>query len=526
MIKHVLTRLLLAFVVALVVGGALGSIVQSQVNLLALHGLGADIGAGVWLLTTVKDLVRFGPVYLVLFGAGFLLSQIVALIVARRLLPSRRRLVHTAAAAVGLWVTFTLVDSQAPMPTLVAATRDLPGLIAMLVTAAIAGWLFSAIHEPSHRRHRDRGGSAEVVVILLAFSAAGAFDTAQAQPARYQLETVTSGLEHPWSVAFLPDGRMLVTERPGRLRVISREGDLLPEPVGGLPELLHQGQAGLFDVLPAPDSDQHPYVFLSYACGTPDGNNTCLARGRLQELQLVDVEEIFRAQPARKGVAHFGGRLAWLGDRTLLLTLGDGFDYREDAQRLDSHTGKIVRLNQDGSIPTDNPFVDTPGALPEIFSYGHRNVQGLVVDPDSGTILIHEHGARGGDEINRIVPGANYGWPLATHGLDYTWARVTPFTRYPGIEQPLLHWTPSIAPSGMALYTGELFPSWQGTLLVGGLVTRAVHRVVWTGDTATEVEKLFTELNERIRDVRTGPDGALYLLTDSPDGRLIRVVPD
>ena len=208
------------------------------------------------------------------------------------------------------------------------------------------------------------------------------------------------------------------------------------------------------------------------------------------------------------------------------LTLGDGFDYGEQAQRLDSHNGKIVRLNQDGSVPTDNPFVDSPLGLPEIFSYGHRNVQGLVVDPDSGTILIHEHGARGGDEINRIVPGANYGWPLATHGLDYTWALVTPFTRYPGIEQPLLHWTPSIAPSGMALYTGELFPSWQGTLLVGGLVTRAVQRVVWTGDTATEVEKLFTELNERIRDVRTGPDGALYLLTDSPDGRLIRVVPD
>lgn len=525
MTRHAWIRLLPAFLTALVIGGALGSIVQSQVNLLALRGLGAEIGAGVWLTTTLTDLVRFGPVYLILFGIGFLLSQTVALLVARRVLPTRRRLVHTVVAAVGLWVTFTLVDSFAPMPTLVAATRGLPGLIAMLVTAAMAGWLFHAMVECSSRRSRNKGGSAEVVVLLLAMAAAGAADNARAQSGRYQLETIASGLEHPWSIAFLPDGRLLVTERPGRLRVISSDGELLPDPVEGVPEVLNQGQAGLFDVLPAREFDEHPYVFLSYACGTPEGNNTCLARGRMEENRLVEVEEIFRGQPARTGVAHYGGRLAWLEDGTLLLTLGDGFDYREDAQRLDNHNGKVVRLSQDGSIPADNPFVDQTAALPEIFSYGHRNVQGLIVDPGSGAVLIHEHGARGGDEINKLTPGSNYGWPLATYGLDYTWARITPFTEYPGTEQPVLHWTPSIAPSGMALYGGELFPSWQGNLLVGGLVTRAVHRVEWTGDTAAEVERLFTELNERVRDVRSGPDGALYLLTDSPDGRVIRVVP-
>lgn len=519
------SAMILAFATALVVGALLGSVMQTQINLLALRGLGTDIGAGVWLGTTMEDLLKFGPVYLVMFGCGFLVSQLVALGATRYVLPAWRRPVCALAAAAGLWATFRLVDALAPPPTLIAATRDPGGTLAMLATAAVAGWLFASMATGRPPRSRSSVGGTAAFVALAALATVPA-DDARAQSADdYQAETLVSGLEHPWSLAFLPDGRMLVTERAGRLRIVSKEGDLNPEPVAGVPEVFNQAQAGLFDVLPARDFADSGLIYLSYACGSLEANHTCLARGRLEIRGLEKVEELFRARPAKAGAAHYGGRLAWLGDGTLVLTLGDGFDYREHAQKLSSHIGTIVRLNGDGTVPDDNPLVNEPDALPEIFSYGHRNVQGLIHDPQNGQVIIHEHGPRGGDEINRVEAGKNYGWPVATHGLDYTWARVSPFTRYPGTEQPLLHWTPSIAPSGMTLYDGDLFPHWQGSLLVGGLVTRAVHRVELDTDGATDRERLFAELDARIRDVRTGPDGAVYLLTDSPEGRLIRVTP-
>ncbi|MGM0569557.1 PQQ-dependent sugar dehydrogenase [Marinobacter sp.] len=518
------SKVVLAFAIALVIGALLGSVVQTQINLMALRGLGVEIGAGAWFVTTLEDLAMFGPVYLAMFGVGFLVSQVVAMALTRHVLESWRRLVCALAAAVGLWATFTIVDALAPPPTLIAATRASEGMLAMLVTAAIAGWLFAVMAAPTDARRN--GGAGAVAAVLLATLAGLPFDQARAQSGPgYQLETVVSGLEHPWSLAFLPDGRMLVTERPGRLRIITRDGELLPEPVAGLPEVFNQAQAGLFDVLPARDFAESRLVYLSYACGTEQANHTCLARGRLETGRLGDVDELFRVSPAKVGAAHYGGRMAWLEDGTLLLALGDGFDYREEAQRLTSHIGTIVRLNPDGSVPADNPYVNEPEALPEIFSYGHRNIQGLVVDPDGGQVIAHEHGPRGGDEINHVQAGTNYGWPVATHGLDYTWARVTPFTDYPGTEPPLLHWTPSIAPSGMTIYNGDRFPDWRGDILVGGLVSRAVHRVELNDNGATEKERLFTELNERIRDVRTGPDGAVYLLTDSARGRVERAIP-
>ncbi|MFC4260997.1 PQQ-dependent sugar dehydrogenase [Marinobacter lacisalsi] len=517
------SRIVLAFATALIIGAVLGSVMQTQINLLALRGLGVEIGVGAWLGTTLEDLFKFGPVYLAMFGCGFLVSQLVAMVATRYVLTAWRPPVCALAAAVGLWATFKLVDALAPPPTLIAATRDVGGMLAMVFTAAVAGWLFATMAGSRPGRSAQGGGAAVAVLVLAsAFPA----DDVRAQPAdAYQLQTVVDGLAHPWSLAFLPDGRMLVTERPGRLRIVSRSGELLPEPVDGVPEVFNHAQAGLFEVLPARDFATSQRLYLSYACGTLEANHTCLARGRLQDGALDEVEELFRAMPAKAGAAHYGGRMAWLGDGTLLLTLGDGFDYREEAQKLSSHIGTIVRLNVDGSVPGDNPFVNNGQARPEIFSYGHRNVQGLVYDDASRQVIIHEHGPRGGDEINRIEAGLNYGWPVATYGLDYTWARVTPFTRYPGTEQPLLHWTPSIAPSGMTLYDGELFPQWQGSLLVGGLVTQAVHRVALSPDGATDMEKLFSELGARIRDVRTGPDGAIYLLTDSPEGRLVRVAP-
>ncbi|MFO7992521.1 MAG: PQQ-dependent sugar dehydrogenase [Marinobacter sp.] len=518
-------KVVLAFVIALLVGSVLGSLVQTQFNLQALAPLGVEVTMGTRLETSFQDLVNFAPLYAILFGLSFLVSLVVASLLARLAGIPGRRWLYPLAAAVGLWVTLKIVDALAPMPTLIAATRETGGLVAMLVTAAIAGWLFAVLVS---RAGRVSGHSS---MLVLPFVLAGGLllpdsGAVADEPPGYEIEALAQGLEHPWSLAFLPDGRMLVTERPGRLRMITAEGELLPDALDGVPEVFASAQAGLFDVLPARDFEQSRAIYLSYACGTLNANHACLARGELGQQGLENVTEIFRVEPAKEGNAHYGGRLAWLPDDTLVLTLGDGFDYREQAQRRENHIGSIVRLNPDGSVPEDNPFAGSDRYQGEIYSYGHRNVQGLVYDSEQDRLIAHEHGPRGGDEINIIGPGANYGWPITTHGLDYTGARVTPFRGREGVEAPLLHWTPSIAPSGMAVYRGDLFPQWQGDLLVGGLVTRQVHRVSLENGQAKEVGSLFGELNERIRDVRVGPDGAVYLLTDSADGRLLRVTPE
>jgi len=339
----------------------------------------------------------------------------------------------------------------------------------------------------------------------------------------YQIEVVADDLEHPWSLAFLPEGRMLVTERPGRLRLID-DNALVQAPISGLPEMLVSGQAGLFEVLPAPDFSSSQIIYLSYAHGEMDANGLRVAHARLAGQQLVDLSPIFTTEPLKSGDAHFGGRMAWLDDGTLVVGTGDGFYYREDSQRLNSHNGKIIRINPDGSVPTDNPFVDRPDVLPEIYSYGHRNVQALV--PNGETLWAHEHGPRGGDELNIIVPGANYGWPVTSHGRDYSHAAITPFTQREGMEQPVLVWTPSIAPAGMTLYWNNRFPQWRGSLFVAALAEESVRRVQLTADGEPAAQEvLFSELGQRVRDVRSGPDGALYLLTDEEEGQLLRVVP-
>jgi len=512
-----------SFVVALLAGAALGSIIQSQFNLLAIEALGAEIGVGTWLQTTLLDLRYFAPVYAMIFGASFVISQPVAAGLVRILKLPAKPFFQAFGAAAGLWATLGLVNALAPMPTLIAATRGTAGLLTMLLGAAFAGWLFARLSARS-RTASSRPVATLGLVLLAGMSVPGHGPEAQ-ESAGYQLQTVAEGLEHPWSMAFLPGGRALVTERPGRLRVISADGELLDQALAGVPEVYASDQAGLFDVSVSPTFVEDRLIYLSYACGDVEANHTCLARGLLGEKGLTDVEEIFRAQPAKRGNAHYGGRLAWLPDNTLILSLGDGFDYREQAQRPENHIGSIVRLNADGSVPEDNPFADDEQIRPETYSFGHRNVQGLVYDRENDRLIAHEHGPRGGDEINLIEPGSNYGWPLTTHGLDYTGARVTPFTRRDGIVAPALHWTPSIAPSGMSLYRGDLFPEWQGSLLVGALATKQVHRVELENGTAQEVEMLFSELESRIRDVRSGPDGALYLLTDAADGRIVRVVP-
>jgi len=340
----------------------------------------------------------------------------------------------------------------------------------------------------------------------------------------YRIETVADGLNHPWSIAWLPDGRALVTERPGRLRMIV--GDrLLDAPIDGVPEVFAASQGGLFEALPGPDFTTSGWIYLSFAYGAPEANATRVVRARLDDTRLVDHEVLFTAQPMKNTPVHYGGRMTFLPDGTLLVGLGDGFDFREQAQQLDSHLGKIVRIHADGSVPADNPFVDTDGALPEIYSYGHRNIQGLVYDAQTDTIWQHEHGPRGGDEVNVIEPGANYGWPVTTYGIDYSGAMVSPFETRPGMIDPLLVWTPSIAPSAMTLYNGDLFPAWRGDLILTALAARHARRIDLDDGRFVDQQILFAELGERLRDIRTGPDGALYVLTDSEGGKVLRLIP-
>jgi aldose sugar dehydrogenase len=359
-------------------------------------------------------------------------------------------------------------------------------------------------------------------IFILLFCSGFAAACGPAAAHQYRVETLAEGLNHPWSIAFLPDGRQLVTERAGRLRIIE-DGRLLEEPVAGVPEVYVRSQAGLFEVMLDPAYADNGWIYLSLAHGTAHQSSTRVVRGRLEGGNFTDLEVLFTAAPLRNTPVHYGGRMAFLADHTLVIGLGDGFNFREDAQRLDSHTGTIVRIHRDGSVPADNPFVGRDDAQPEIYSYGHRNVQGIVFDAATSLLWAHEHGPRGGDELNLVFPGRNYGWPVATFGVDYTGARITPYTSRPGMEDPLVDWTPSIAPSGMTLYRGEQFPDWEGSLFVTALVARDVRRIMLDGEQVTGEEKLFGEIGERLRDIKTGPDGALYVLTDQPNGRVLRI---
>lgn len=367
-------------------------------------------------------------------------------------------------------------------------------------------------------------GFAAILAAFAGFLAASGIALAADAEDTYEVSTFAEGLDHPWGLAFLPNGDMLVTERPGRLRLI-RDGVVEPTPISGVPDVYGVNQGGLLEVALDPNFATNNTIYLSYAHGTRNDNTTRLAKAVFDGAALSDVTVIFESTPSRRTSAHYGGRIAFLPDGTLLLTLGDGFDYREQAQVLSNHLGKIVRLQTDGATPAGNPFVDNEDAKPEIFSYGHRNVQGIVYDPQSGEVYAHEHGPRGGDELNLVEPGKNYGWPIATYGLDYSGARISPFQEMEGTEQPLTYWVPSIAPSGLAVYYGDKFPAWEGDLFVSALVPGDVRRLDMVDGQVASQETLFAELEERIRHVVTGPDGYLYLLTDNSKGRILKVTP-
>jgi glucose/arabinose dehydrogenase len=338
-------------------------------------------------------------------------------------------------------------------------------------------------------------------------------------------DPIAKGLEHPWGLAFLPDGRMLVTERPGRLRLVDRDGRL-SEPLGGVPQVVARGQGGLLDVALDPRFAENRVVYLSYSEPGASGiAGTAVARGRLGEGRLEDVRVIYQQQPKVQGPNHFGSRLVFARDGTLFVTQGDRFAHRDGAQDLSAGFGKIVRINPDGSVPADNPFVGRADARPETWSYGHRNVQSAALDPATGQLWTVEHGARGGDELNHPEAGKNYGWPVITYGVDYSGAKIGEGTAKPGMEQPVYFWDPVIAPSGMTFYTGDAYPDWKGSIFIGSLKPGLLVRLTLEAGRVTREERYLGDLGERIRDVRQGPDGLLYLLTDSSRGRILRISP-
>ena len=359
---------------------------------------------------------------------------------------------------------------------------------------------------------------------------------AESQPARasasasgtVRVETLARGLEHPWGLALLPDGGFLVTERPGRLRRITADGKL-SAPLKGVPAVWAEGQGGLLDVALAPDFATTHRIFFSYAEAGPGGTaGTAAASAVLGDDALTDVRVIYRQEPKLVGPNHFGSRIAFDGHGHVFVTQGERFSYKLFAQDLTKLQGKLVRLNLDGSVPADNPFVGRKDARPEIWSYGHRNMQGLALDPRTGTLWESEHGPRGGDELNLPQPGRNYGWPIASYGMDYSTDRPYPETRgtqVPGTEQPLKYWKKSPGLSGMAFYTGHAGSPWNDSLFLGALADQDLIRLSLDGDRITGEERLLDDLHARIRDVRVGADGRVYVLTDADDGQLLRLTP-
>jgi aldose sugar dehydrogenase len=361
-------------------------------------------------------------------------------------------------------------------------------------------------------------------LIALLLPALAAAQEIRTEEHAFRVVRVVQGLEHPWSVAFLPDGRMLVTERPGRLRIISN-GKLDPQPIGGLPEVTPHGQGGLHDVVLHPQFAANSLVYLAYAARGADGVGTELARGELKGNRLENLRVIFRQHPKGTRGQHFGGRIVFDRSGFVYLTLGDRGEM-DRAQRPDDHAGSVIRLHDDGRVPGDNPFVTRPAWKPEKFTFGNRNMQGAALHPQTGVLWTHEHGPQGGDEVNVMRAGANYGWPVITYGVQYViGTKIGEGTHKPGMAQPVHYWVPSIAPSGMAFYTGDRFPRWKGDLFVGALRDRMLVRLKLDGEKVVKEERMLQGVLGRIRDVRSAPDGFLYVLTDESQGILARLEP-
>jgi aldose sugar dehydrogenase len=367
-----------------------------------------------------------------------------------------------------------------------------------------------------------------LVFLVAAFCGTPAFaQTFPSSAGNLAVETVARGLDHPWGLAFLADGRLLVTERPGRMRIVTPDGKL-SAPLANVPQVRASGQGGLHDVVLDRDFASNKTIYFCFAEPASGGGRTAMARARLvdgEAPQLDDVKVIFRQEGPLSGGNHYGCRIVQGRDGNLWLTMGDHWAYRNEAQNLANHLGKIVRVTPDGAAPPDNPFAGRSDAKPEIWSYGHRNSQGAALHPVTGKLWEHEHGPQGGDEVNIPLAGKNYGWPVIGYGINYDGTRAHESSAKPGMEQPIKYWVPSIAPSGMAFYTADLFPAWKGNLFVGALAGQLLVRLELDGETVTTEERLLANFGERIRDVRQGPDGAIWLLTDAGNGRVLRLAP-
>jgi len=364
-----------------------------------------------------------------------------------------------------------------------------------------------------------------VLAIFFSFSVAVRAEVFNSEHYRLEVTTVVDGLSSPWGLAFLPKGKMIVTERVGGIRIVTLTGKLSPR-LSGTPEVYDLNQGGMLDVAVDPEFSVNNFIYFSFAEPGLGGGGIAIARARLVVAgnRLEDMRVIFRQTPKSHGGRHFGSRLVFSRDGKLFITLGDR-GQRDRAQDFTINRGNVVRIRPDGSVPNDNPFVSKPGYRSEVWSYGHRNPQGAALHPKTGRLWIHEHGAMGGDEINIPLPGRNYGWPVIAYGQHYSGNKIGVGTHKEGLEQPIYYWDPSIAPSGMAFYTGDAFPKWHGNLFVGALKFRLLARLTLKGETVVKEEQLLKGFGERIRDVRQGPDGLLYLLTDSNDGRILRVAP-
>lgn len=346
----------------------------------------------------------------------------------------------------------------------------------------------------------------------------------KSEPGPFQVETVAEGFEHPWGLALLPDGRMLITERAGRMRVIDRSGKA-SAPLKGLPKVAAGGQGGLLDVTLSPSFANDSLVYFSFSEPGQGGSGTAVARGRLGTDALEDVQVIWRQTPKVDSRLHFGSRIVFAPNDTMFITTGDRYNQRPKVQDLSTTIGKVIRINIDGTIPSDNPFVTRDGARPEIWSYGHRNIQAAALHPETNELWTVEHGARGGDELNNPQAGKNYGWPVITYGIDYSGEKIGEGTEKPGMEQPVYYWDPVIAPSGALFYTGDAFKEWQGDLLIGSMTPGGLVRLEMEGGKVTKETRYLGELRERIRDVQQGADGSIYLITDSRQGRVLRLTP-
>ena len=520
-----------ALLAAAVATGIVASLVQTQVNLGELSALGASVTPMLRAWTTLQDLAGFGPVMTGIALAALLPAVLAAHALERITGPARRVPLFVVAAVAGLWMAFWLMLNVIPMPA-IAATRGALAHALMAATGIVGGLVYARMSAPARQAPEARRQwlaaalLALVPAALFLVASPGAADKLDAvDPASYRVETVAKGLDRPWSLAFLPDGRLLVTEMSGKLLAVAPDGATAPIATDGLPPVFQRGGTiGLMDVALDPDFARNSLLYLTMGHGEEGANGTRLVRARLVANRLDDVRILF-SSTLKPRAGNNGSRIAFLPDHTLVLTIGDGNWRREEAQNPANHLGTVVRLDRDGQAPPDNPFIARPGAAPEVYSIGHRNPQGIAVDPATGELLLTEHGARGGDEINRIVAGKNYGWPLVTAGIDYPFGRVTPFSRLAGFEAPLLEWTPSIAPAGLAVCDGALFPDWRGDLLVPALKGRAIHRVLRDGSVIVDQQTLLADRGERMRDVRVGPDGAIYVLTDGVDASLLRLSP-